>query len=106
MPATITGLGQQVGDGDFFWSNGVPWRERAVAIGMPTGEHAPTRGRTRRMPRIKMIQPQPRPRHLIHHRRLEMRMAVIARLRPAMVRAHQQDDIRPICRTNRCSTQG
>ena len=35
-----------------------------------------------------------------------MRMAVIARLRPAMVIAHQQDDIRPICRGNRDSTQG
>ena len=58
------------------------------------------------MPRIKMIQPQPCPRHLIHHRRLEMRMAVIARLRPAMVIAHQQDDIWPICRGNRDSKQG
>lgn len=53
-----------------------------------------------------MIQPQARQRHLIHNGRLEMRMTVISRLRPTMVIAHQQDNIRPICRGNRDSTQG
>ena len=53
-----------------------------------------------------MIQPQARQRHFIHYGGFEKWVTVISRLRPTMVIAHQQDDIWPICRGNRDSTQG
>ena len=47
-----------------------------------------------RMTGIKMIKPKACSRHFIEHRCLEVWMAVVTGLRPAVVIAHQQDDIR------------
>ena len=98
MPTAIARLGEQMGDCDFLGPNRIARRKNSVPIGMPAREYTPPRRRTRGMPRIKMIQSQPHPRHLIHHRRLKMRMPIVSRLRPAMIIAHQQDDVGPVCR--------
>ena len=92
-PLRLIGLGQQVGHGDFFWSNGVTWRESTVAVGMPTGQETAARRRTGGMRGIKMIQPQARFSHLVQDRCLEMRVLIVACLRPPMVIAHQQDEV-------------
>lgn len=46
------------------------------------------------MRRVKALQPQPLRRHFIEHRRLHMRVPVVARLLPAVVIAHHEDDVR------------
>ena len=46
------------------------------------------------MRRVKPLQPQPLRRHFIEHRRIHMRMSVVARLLPAMIIPHHEDDIR------------
>ena len=44
---------------------------------------------------VEAIEPQARRGDLIEHRRLHVRVAVVAGLLPAVVVAHQQDDVRP-----------
>ena len=53
------------------------------------------------MPGIKMIQPQACSCHLIEHGCLEVWMAVVTGLGPAMVITHQEDDIWFFCSHHR-----
>ena len=43
---------------------------------------------------VKAIQPQPRRGDLVQHRRFHMRMAVVAGFLPAVIVAHEEDDVR------------
>ena len=72
--------------------------QRIVALQQyvaPPAHPAPS-GRAGGVGRVKPIEPQAGGRHLIQHRRPQMRVAVITRLVPAVIVPHAQDDVRPL----------
>ncbi len=101
MACGVAGFAQQMRDGDLLRAHGPVGGERAVAIRMAPRQHTAAGGRARRVRRVKTIQPQSVGGHLVEDRRLQMRVSVIARLLPAMVVAHQQDDVRALRRLRR-----
>jgi hypothetical protein len=83
-------------DRDFLRPRRPVRRKRPGTIRVPTGEHARARRRAHRRRRVETIQPQRRARHLIEHRRLDVRVAVVAGFTPPLIIGHQQNDIRPV----------
>ena len=93
MPAVVAGLGEQVGDGDLLRPQRPTRREGAHAVRVASGQEAAAGRRATRMRGVEALEPQAGGGHLVEHRRLEMRMAVVAGLLPAVVVAHQEDDV-------------
>ena len=93
MAATVAGPAQNVSDRDLLRPHRPAGSERAHPVGMPSGKKAGARRRTTRMAGIKCVKPQPGGGHFIEYGRLDVRMAVVAGLLPAVIVAHQQDDV-------------
>jgi hypothetical protein len=93
MRALIARFAQQMRHGDFLRAKRPARREGAHAVRMPSREETRPRRRAARMRRVEILQPQPLRRHLIECGRLHMRMPVVARLLPAMVIAHHENDV-------------
>ena len=87
---------ERLGDGDLLRPQGVAPREAAEAVRVAPSHHAAASRRTNRSRRVESIEPQAGPRHLIHHRRLEHRMPVVAGVTPALVVGHAENKVRPL----------
>ena len=92
----VAGLAQQVGDGDLLRAHRPVGGEGAVAHRMTPRQHAPAGGRARRVPRVEPVQPQARGGHGVEDRGLQVGVPVVAGLLPAVVVAHQEDDVRAV----------
>src|SRR5690606_32164611 len=85
VPADVARLAQDVGDGDLLGPEGPAGGERAAAVGVPAGQYAGPRGRAAGVGGVEAIQAEPAGRHFVQHRRLQVRVAVVAGLLPAVV---------------------
>ena len=94
VTAAIAGLSQDVRDRDLLRPERPAGGEGAIAVRMASGEEAAARRRATRMRGVEAIEPQAGGGDLIEHRRLDVRMAVVAGLLPAVIVAHEQDDVR------------
>ncbi len=66
------------------------------AVRVAPGHHAAACRRTDGRRRVEPIEPQAGSRHLIHHRRLEDRMSVVAGVTPALIVSHAENEVRPL----------
>ena len=98
VSSRVAGLFQRLGDGDLLRPERVPPCKTTEAVGVAAGHHAAARWRTDGSRRIKPVEPQAGSRHLIHHRRLEQGMAVVACITPALVIGHAENEIRALIR--------
>ena len=96
MRRRVAGFFERLGDGDLLRPQRVAPREAAEAVRVAPGHHAPACRRTNRCRRVEAIESQTGSRHLIHHRRLEHRMPVVAGVTPALVVGHAENEVRPL----------
>src|SRR4029434_4448727 len=94
MTALVARLAHDVRDGDLFRAERPSRRERAVAVRVSSREEAAARRRAARVCGVKAFHPKTCRGHLVEHGRFDVGMAVVAGLLPAVVVAHQKNDIR------------
>ena len=98
----VAGVAQHVRDGDLLRPHRPVGRERPVAHRVPPGEHAAAEwASTTGAPRRSGPCAGPRGGHPVEHRRLQELVPVVAGLLPAVVVAHQQDEVRGFFRVER-----
>lgn len=91
--AAIADIGEELGDGDFFGSDGPAGGEGAHAVRMPTGEKSGAGGGAAWVGGVEAVEAQTRGGHFIEHRGFNMSMAVVARFLPTVIVAHHEDDV-------------
>ncbi len=96
MRCRVAGFLERLSDGDLPRSQGIAPREAAETVRVATGHHAAASRRADGRRRVEAVEPQAGPRHLIHHRRLEHGMAVVAGVAPTLVVGHAKDEVRPL----------
>ena len=96
MRRRVAGFFERLGDGDLLRPQRVAPREAAEAVRVAPGHHAAACRRTDGRRRVEPIEPQAGSRHLIHHRRLEDRMSVVAGVTPALIVGHAENEVRPL----------
>ena len=81
---------QGLGDGGFLRANAGPGLEGAVAIGRAPGEHTAARGGADGRCRMEIVEPDALLGERIEVRRLEVRMAVVSHVTPALIIRHDE----------------
>ena len=96
MRRRVAGFLERLGDGDLLRPQGVAPCKTAEAIRVAPGHHAAASRRADGRRRVKPVEPQTGPRHLVHHRRLEHGMTVVPCVPPALVISHAENEVRTL----------
>ena len=94
MTGGVSGFLHDVGDANLFRSDGKARSKGSVSVGMTSGYDTAARRRADRGSGVEPIHTKTGCGHLVEYGCVQIRMTVIGRLVPAVVIAHEEDNIR------------
>jgi hypothetical protein len=93
MARRVTGSLERFGDGDLLRAKRVSPLEAAEAVGVAARHHAAAGGRTHGGSGVEAVEPQGFGGHAVEVGRLEVLVAVIRHIAPALVVGHDEYDV-------------